>query len=119
MPGIVCSSRAKQLLGRFSMHTAAVMRRMRNSVARLGTPYQLFFGSDRRSLGCYLSCERWNRVAVRAMADTSSESGCARSAAEARSPTTTLTRRENRGGRHADSASVHGFRVMRDLCHYV
>src|SRR6266850_5248265 len=52
MPGIVCSSRAKQRLGLFSMHTAAVMRRMRNSVARLGTRYQLFFGSDPRSLGC-------------------------------------------------------------------
>src|SRR5216683_2851992 len=52
MPGIVCSSRAKQLLGLFTMHTVAVMRRMRNSVARLGTRYQLFFGSDPRSLGC-------------------------------------------------------------------
>jgi hypothetical protein len=30
----------------------AVMRRMRNSVARLGTRYQLFFGSNPRSLGC-------------------------------------------------------------------
>jgi BAAT / Acyl-CoA thioester hydrolase C terminal len=44
--------RAKQLLGLFSLHTAAVMRRMRHSVARLGTRYQLFFGSDPRSLGC-------------------------------------------------------------------
>src|SRR5207302_9504628 len=52
MPGIVCSSRAKQLFGLFTMHTVAVMRRMRNSVARLGTRYQLFFGSDPRSLGC-------------------------------------------------------------------
>ena len=52
MPGIVCSSRAKQLLGLLGMHTVAVMRRMRNSVARLGTRYQLFFGSDPRSLGC-------------------------------------------------------------------
>src|SRR5438874_2252640 len=52
MPGIVCSSRAKQLPGLFTMHTVAVMRRMRNSVARLGTRYQLFFGSDPRSLGC-------------------------------------------------------------------
>src|SRR6266851_1462520 len=46
MLGIVCSSRARQLLGLFSMHTAAVMRQIRNSVARLGTRYQLFFGSD-------------------------------------------------------------------------
>src|SRR2546427_12352163 len=46
MPGIVCFSRAKQPLGPFSMHTVAVMRRMRNSVARLGTRYPLFFGSD-------------------------------------------------------------------------
>src|SRR5438045_1975437 len=52
MPGIVCSSRAKQLLGLLSMPTAAVMRRMPNSVARLGTRYQLFFGSDPRSLAC-------------------------------------------------------------------
>jgi hypothetical protein len=44
MPDIVCSSRAKQHLGLFSMHTAAVMRRMRNSVARLGTRYQRFSG---------------------------------------------------------------------------
>jgi hypothetical protein len=43
---LVCSSRAKRLLGLFSMHTAAVTRRMRNSVAPLGTRYQLFFGSE-------------------------------------------------------------------------
>src|SRR5438552_1960000 len=45
-PGIVCSSRAKQLLGLLSMHTVAVTKPMRSSVARLGTRYQLFFSSD-------------------------------------------------------------------------
>jgi hypothetical protein len=45
---VVCHlGRPSHVLGvLFSMHTAAVMRQMRNSVARLGTRYQLFFGSD-------------------------------------------------------------------------
>jgi len=60
MPGTVRAVRAQQLLGLFSLRTAAVTRRMRSSVARPGTRYQLFFDSDRRSLGCNSDRVGWN-----------------------------------------------------------